>query len=272
VVTDALSLAPAVLDAQLAEPAGYVHPSEWHGRRARHFGASDVAALFVAYDVEDPSVLGSYARKNGKRLARGPYREPRIILERAGIVPPLAGRGSGRQLGLDRERRLIYCWRDLVARGQAGEGAAQIDASTIAYVPDVLPVEIAPIVDRACPALAVTPDCWARDVWGDLGAVEAKCSMHPFSQARGSTPAGVRRSHVLQLHAQSGVIGATWGAVTEGEGWGAEWRDLDGGPAGRIRTWPVSVERALVETIRQVVREAWAAVERLRAMSKEEAA
>lgn len=262
-MTDALSLDPAVIEAQLSAPAAYVHPSAWHARRDLTWGASEVAALFVALDVEDPAQLGSYARKAGKRYERGRWREPRIILQKAGIVPPLkAGKAAGR--GLDLERMLIVQWRQMVAHGTA-EGAEMVDARTIAYVPDALPVELLPLPCRHCPALAVSPDAWARDVLGDLGAVEAKCSVRAYG--------GPKRQHVIQLHAQADTMAAEWLAVVEGEGWGADWRDHAGEPSGPIRTWPVDVDRALIATIREVCTTAMRRVEELReASSREEAA
>lgn len=136
-----------------------------------------------------------------------------------------------------------------------------IDADSIAYVPDAIPRELLPLPDRLCPALAVTPDVWARDLFGDLGAVELKCSMHPYGEAK--------RQHVIQLHAQCAVIGGTWAAVAEGEGWGADWRDRDGEPWGPIRTWPVPIDRGLIATIREVCTRAMARVIEIREASKE---
>lgn len=260
-MTDALSLDPAVVEAQLSAPVGYVHPSAWHARRGLTWGASEVAALFVALDVEDPAQLGSYARRAGKRYERGRWREPRIILEKAGIVPPLkAGKVADR--GLNLERALIAQWRMMVARGTAA-GAEMVDARSIAYVPDALPRELIPLVNRHCPVIAVSPDVWARDVLDTLGAVELKCSVRPYG--------GAKRQHVIQLHAQADTMSAEWLAVVEGEGWGADWRDHAGEPGGPIRTWPVDMDRALIATIREVCTTAMRRVEELREATREAA-
>lgn len=260
---DDLALDDATVDRQLSAPIGYVHADPWLARRGLTIGASEVAALFVAYDVEDPSKLGSYARKAGARRARGRWKnEPRIILEKAGILPPLKS-GKGARMGQERERELLIQWRERVKRGNAGDAASMVDGASIVYVPDVLPIELAPLPSRHCPALAATPDVWARDVFGDLGAVELKCSMHPYGEAK--------RQHVIQLHAQVDVIGGTWAAVVEGEGWGADWRDRDGEPWGPIRTWPVEIDRGLIATIHEVCTRAMRRVSEIREAAKEAA-
>lgn len=272
VYDDDLALDDATVERQLSEPSGHVHADPWLARRALTFGASEVAALFVGYDVEDPALLGSYAQKNGARRARGRWKnEPRIVLEKAGILPPLKA-GKGVDMGKERERELLVQWRDLVWRGAAGPSAALVDGDSIAYVPEVMPVEAMPLVSRRCPALAATPDVWARDLLGLLGVVELKCSMHPFAEPIGGHPGGgPRRQHVIQLHAQADVLGAEWLAVVEGEGWGADWRDHAGEPSGPIRTWPVKVDRALIATIHEVCTRAMNRVMEIREATKEAA-
>lgn len=256
---DDLSLDDRTVERQLSQPCGHVERDPWLARRGLTIGASEVAALFVAYDVEDPATLGSYARKSGARRARGKWKnEPRIVLEKAGILPPLKS-GKGADRGLSLERELIRQWRTRVQRGTADAGARMIDGDSIDYVPDRVPREIMPLVDRLCPALAVTPDVWARDIFGDLGAAEAKCSMRPYGEAK--------RQHVIQLHAQCAVIGGTWAAVCEGEGWGADWRDHAGEPSGPIRTWPVAIDATLIATIREVCTRAMARVFEIREAS-----
>lgn len=256
-----LALDDLTVEAQLSQPHGYEPADPWLARRGLTIGASEVAALFVAYDVEDPSQLGAYAQKAGALRARGKWKgEPRIVLEKAGILPPLkACKAAG--AGKERERELVRQWRMHVRRGTTDAAASLIDPDSIAYVPDVLPMEIAPIVDRRCPALAVTPDVWARDLLGDLGMVEAKCSVHPYGRAK--------RQHVIQLHAQAGATGAMWAAVAEGEGWGAEWRDHAGEPHGNVRTWPVDIDTALIATIRELCTRAMARVMEIREQAME---
>src|SRR5688500_12337808 len=117
-MSDDLSLAPSVVDAQL-ERSSVEPPSDpWLARRMLGFGASEIAALFVGLDVRDPATLGSKARKHGHRFERGRFREPRILLEKARIVAPLAEReksdgpsARGKRL----EREIVERWRRLVA-------------------------------------------------------------------------------------------------------------------------------------------------------------
>jgi hypothetical protein len=226
---------------------------EWLQRRALGFGASDIAALFVGYDVHDPAELGDKARKNGHRFARGKWKLPRIVLEKAGIVPPLAG-NSARDAGKDRERMLVQQWRGLVERGQAGADAEFVNPTTIQYVPDIYAIELIPFIDREEPRLVVSPDVFARDVFGGLGCWDSKCSVNPYA----STERGFFYEHVVQVNAQMAACGGTHGGVIEGCGWGGVFRDHpDGTPSGRIQTWAIDRDGRLITTIRQVVRRAW---------------
>lgn len=234
----------------------------WLQRRALGWGASDVAALFVGYDLRDPLLLGDKARKNGHRFARGRWRLPRIVLEKAGAVSPLSGGGTPRAAGIARERALVEQWRRLVERGHAGPDAELVDPATVLYVPDAIPVELIPLVDRHEPLLCVSPDVFSRDVFGLLGCWDAKASVHGYADKRD----GVPLEHVIQVNAQRATCGA-FGAsgIVEGCGWGATWRDHGGEPSGPIVTWAVERDEALIREIRQVVRHAWTDVLSVRA-------
>jgi hypothetical protein len=241
---------------------------EWLQRRALGFGASDIAALFVGYDLRDPMLLGDKARKNGKRRARGRWKLPRIVLEKAGVVQPLESGGDPRETGLERERMLVEQWTRLVERGKAGPDAKHVDPSTIRYVPDVFPKEMVPFVDRYEHRLCVSPDAFARDLlFGDLGWWDTKCSVHGYADKRGGCPL----EHQLQANAQYAALNGTHGGIVEGVGWSARWKDHGGEPSGPIVTWAVERDEALIAEIRQVVRHAWADVEQVHAEAMEAA-
>jgi hypothetical protein len=229
------------------------------------FGASDIASLFVGYGLRDPALLGDKARKNGKRKARGRWQLPRIVLEKAGVVRPLAV-GAAADAGKARERLLVQQWRMMVERGTAGPDAQYVDASSIRYVPD----EPFPLVyvDPEEFRLRVSPDVMAKDtLFGERGCYDTKCSMHGYELKRGGLPL----EHVIQVTAQCAAMGGTHGGIVEGLGWSAEWKDRDGEPSGPIVTWGIARDEALVTEIRQVVRHAWAEVEMVRAEAMEAA-
>lgn len=261
-MTDAFSI--ATLDSAPAlERVPVTHESAWHGRRALGFGASDIAALFVGYDLRDPDTLGDKAKKNGKRFARGRWKLPRIVLEKAGAVAPLA-MGEPADAGRVRERALVEQWRRRVELGRGGPDAELVDPTTILYVPDVIPIELIPIVDRVEPLLVVSPDVLARDVFGALGCWDTKCSVHAYStKERGFD------EHVLQLNAQYAACCGTHGGIVEGEGWSAKWKDHAGEPTGNVITHAIERDDQLIVEIRQVVRRAWDDVLSVRADMEE---
>lgn len=230
----------------------------WLARRALRWGASEVATLLVALGRRPLESLPSYLQPDAK-VTRQSHGEPRIFAQKAGLVPPRkAGKSAVR--GLELEERLALCWRDLVARGQAGWVCDTLDASTLVWVPRAFPREVLPLIDAACPELAATPDAFVRDTWGGLVCVDTKCSVKAYE--------GVKWHHVCQLTAQMAVCGADYSAIVEGEGWGAEWKDTAGEPAGPIRTYGVKRNQALIAEIRDAAREGWVRVERLRAQKE----
>jgi hypothetical protein len=269
VTNDDFSLDPAVIAAQL-ESAQVDPPADaWLERRTHGFGASEIAWLFAGFGLRDPVLLGSKAQKNGHRFARGRFREPRIILEKAGVVAPLKSPSDDDEdapstRGKRLEAQLVMEWQRLVRVGGAGPDAELIDPKTIRYVPDVLPIECAPLVDRHCPRLLATPDLWCRDVFGTLGVGDAKASLRPYRLPHGQRPAGLPLWHRIQVHAQMAVTGAAWGVIVEGEAWSAAWLDGADGPEGAVRTFLIERDDALVAEIRQVVTEAWGRVQAIR--------
>jgi hypothetical protein len=232
--------------------------------RSHAFGASDIASLFVGYGLRDPAVLGDKARKNGHRFARGRWKLPRVVLEKAGAVQPLAYPEDVVNAGRDRERELALQWMKMVERGTAGPDAEYV-VGPIRYVPD----EPFPAVyiDAVEFRLRVSPDVCAFDsLFGQRTTWDTKCSVHPYADKRG----GVPLEHVIQLNAQWAAMDFGGGGIVEGVGWSAVWKARNGeAPPGPVRTWAVSRDERLIAEIRQVVGHAWADVVRVRAEMEE---
>lgn len=230
----------------------------WLRRRMHGFGASDMAVVLVALGRYSPDLLskGQQARAKAIRV-KGLEPTPRVFLEKAGLRAPLKV-GSAAGAGREREPELVAQWRRLVARGAAGPDAALVEPESIVYVEDrrlraVLPL---PLRDALSPRLTATPDVLARDILGDVGCWDGKCSVTPY-------PA-VKWSHVVQLNTQMAVCDASHGGIVEGQGWGRAWVDPEREPLGPIVTWAVERDEALVGELREAAAEGWARVEDVR--------
>lgn len=240
-------------------PDGGVEPPSdpWLRRRGFGFGASDAAVVLAALGWRSADELPTYMQRRVKpKRVAGLAPTPRIWLEKAGIVAPLAVRGGPAARGSERERELVTQWRRLVQHGAAGPDAALVDASSIIYVEGDYPRELLPLVDRESPRLTATPDVLARNVLGELGAVDMKCSVHPYES--------LREHHRIQVTAQMAVCSADWGAIVEGEGWSATWRDHAGEPSGAVVTRAFERSDELVRELRAAAAEGWSRVEAVR--------
>lgn len=234
----------------------------WLARRLLTWGASEVAALMVGLGRVSDEGMAKHVLSNAKHVKRrGLPGTPRVILEKARLVGPLKAETTAMQRGTRYEPQLLREWAFLVGAGQV-DGAELVDAATVVHA-SAVPREFWPLVDRRCPELAVTPDGWARDVFGDLVMLEAKCSVRPYG--------GLRPHHALQVQAQLAATDREVGYVIEGQGWAAEWLDRGDGPHGPIRTYPVERDEALISEIRDACREGMAMVRELRAKAEEAA-
>lgn len=241
-------------------PEGGVEaPSDpWLARRAHGFGASDMAVVLAALGWRSPEDLPGYMQKRVKpKRVAGLSPQPRIWLEKARIVAPLAVRGGPAGRGSERESELVRQWRTMLKRGTAGPDAALIDASSIAYVERDWPREVLPLVDRESPRLTATPDVLARNILGELGCVDMKCSVRPYEE--------VRWYHRAQVHAQMAVCSAGWGAIVEGESWAATWTDHAGEPTGAVVTRAFERDEELVRELRAAAVDGWNRVQMARA-------
>jgi hypothetical protein len=242
----------------------YRPPAESNPRLARRqlsFGASEVATLLVALGRRSPDGFPRWVKDSAHPIGAGRHKGPRVFLEKAGIVGSLKPTRAA-TLGTEREPMLVRTWSMLVERELAGPDALGLDASSIAYVPECIPQELLPLVNRYEPALSCTPDVLLRDAFGTLGVADAKCSYEPFSDRYG----GVPEQYVLQLQVQMDCCAAEFGIVFEGAGWSAEFRDRNGEPSGPVITWAVEKNDALIAELREAAAEG---AERVRALREE---
>lgn len=257
---DALRAEPAIDMAMLDPvPDGGAEPpaDPWLVRRGYGFGASDLAVVLAALGWRSAEDLPAYMQRRVKpKRVRGIAPTPRVWLEKAGIVAPLAVRSGPASRGSERERELVTQWTRLVAHGAAGPDAALVDAGSVVHVEGDWPREVLPLTDCESPRLKATPDVLARDVLGQLGCVDMKCSVRPYGE--------LRWYHRVQVHAQMAVCSADWGAIVEGEGWSADWRDHAGEPVGAIVTRAFERDEELVRELRAAAAAGWARVEAAR--------
>lgn len=215
----------AMLDQPTVEPPR----DPWLVRRAHHFGASEVAALMIATGRRDPDIFPKWIQQKARKLIR----------IKAGLAKP-SKPGGAALIGLERERELFVEWSRLVQFGEVGRELA-LEHSTLRYSESV-PREWLPLVDRECPALAVTPDAWGRDVFGDHVVVELKCLVKSYDEAP--------IHYQMQVQAQMAAMNARRAVIIAGDSWAASWA-----ADGPIRSWPVERDDALISEIREAALE-----------------
>jgi len=261
-MAELVDFAPEVEPAE-AEPERDPVRAAWLKRRDRGWGASEISIVLVALGMRSPDILAAYQRPEANpiriRLSKRSkaVAVPRILLRKAGLRRELA-MSEAMRLGLEREPRLVAQWRAMALRGRGG---LPVDPASIVYVPDLRLPEILPLTDPVEPRLLCTPDVFARDLFGDLGCVDGKCSFDGYLDRYNAAPEHQR----IQVNAQCAVTSATWGAILEGEGWSATYRDHAGEPMGPVRVWPVERDEGLIAELREAARIGWAKVEELRA-------
>jgi len=230
---DGLALDADTVAAQLADRTA-VDP--WLARRAYGWGASEVAALLLAYDPRDEETRAA-RRYHLVDAGIGRHGVPRLVARKAGLA---VGRrqSSAMRVGQLREAELL--------------AHSEVASVYGAIVPaDAAPREWYPLVDRECPELTATPDGWCRGPSGELIAAEAKCTRdHPGREL----PWYWR----VQLQAQIACMAAAAGLLVCGPGWVT---GADTSPA----WWLVERDAEEIDRVRRVARRAWEDVERIRA-------
>lgn len=244
-----LALDFATLDGQLAALAPVSAPADpWLQRRALSWGASEMAAVLV---VTGRRTIDTIPAWQAKRLAivRG-LGVPRIYAEKAGLKRPLAA-GPAAKLGNERERELLSSWSRLLANGEyAIEEELSLDVESIAHASSA-PREWMPLVSRATPRIAATPDAWCRDIEGRLYDVEIKCAAWEVHECKWTWQ--------VQVQAQGMATSSEGAIVVAGEKWAKA-----GDHRGPIKRAFVAPDVALRRELAEAAEEAWDAVEKLR--------
>lgn len=238
----------------------------WEVRRDFAFGASEMAALFIALGMRHAEDFPGFIRSEAHVMKRGPHKVSRLFLRKAGLARPLKPTRP-MILGSEREPELIRQWTERVRRGLCGKEARTLDPSTVQHS-SCVPRSFYPLTHHRLKHLAVTPDAWALDLMGGLVAIEAKCSYQPYmNKYRDAAP-----HHVLQLHAQMMVMEGDAGIAVEGERWSNDYWDHAGEPSGPVRTWPVRRDESVVREIEKAIPLGWEAVQELLHAARKEAA
>lgn len=237
---EALSLDFAMFD---VEPVGAANADPWLERRKLAIGASELAMLFVALGRATPAevaALPKYLREGAE-----------TFLRRKAFPRRSKSAGSAASRGQQAERPVLALWAksDCPIR-------AQLASVTHA---DAAPKSWFPLVDRHCPSLAVTPDGWAIDIFGDDVGLEVKTTVEPI----GHTPWW----WLAQVQAQNAVGSYAWSVIVVGEGW-AHWQAHRRQPPRAIRVEP---DPHYIERIRAACRDGWARVEEMRAEKRKAA-
>lgn len=229
----------------------------WLERRTMTIGGSEIGALLAAYglapmDAMLPSWLLKENVEHYQRLGI-----PKMLAQKAGLRRRTKGDVKTKDAGNALERELLATYRSTLARHR-------VDPRSIRHA-DTVPKQWFPLVDRACPALAVTPDAWARAVDGELAMIELKCTFKPLAIIR--APWHYR----CQLQAEMAVCGARWGLLVMGEEWIAPETATSGWEArrGPVRAFAMGRDEAMIALIRTVATEAWSVVEKLRNLALE---
>jgi hypothetical protein len=239
-IDEALSMELDVIDRQLAEPRA--PESAWLERRKSGFGASEIAALYLALGIEAPGYTPKYLAEKAERVRRrgNPIR---LFGEKAGLVKS-AKTGRAASQGTARERELLKAWAEQAASDSG------VLPFTVSHS-DLAPRCWYPLVDRVEPRLLCTPDAWAMDANGRNVLIELKCSSGERSE--------IPWYWSLQCHAELAVTGADVALLVCGERWAASWSTQGDGP---IRTWRVERDEGICNDIRGLCREGWIEVQR----------
>lgn len=216
---------------------------DWLRRRTHAWGGSEAAPLLVAYGLGPLGVhLSGWVTEQAEHYQR--LGIPKVLAWKSGLRPRKK-RNRAMERGVELERRLYQRYKEVLA-------PRRFDPAKLRYSTSA-PIEWFPLVDRHSRALAVTPDAWARNREGELGAIELKCTFRPMD--------AIPWYYRVQLEAEMAVMEARWGALVVGERWIDERTDV---PPGPVRAFYVRPDPAMVQLIRLTCREAWHLAEELR--------
>jgi len=189
--------------------AGAYRPSAptdpWLRRRGLTWGSSEIATLLLAYELAPlDAQVPAWMRDGATYYQR--LGVPKILAWKAGIRVQPKGRD---QATLDRGHRLE---RRVLSRWQYTRAHELVDPRTIQHA-DELPRRILPLVDRRCPALAVSPDAWA---WGHGRREERDFVVVELKSSRYEEPAEPPWGYVQQLRSQMDAMEAERGVLVVG--------------------------------------------------------
>ncbi len=232
--SDALSMDPAVMDAQAAEVRVPEAADPWLERRRLSFGASEALALMIAVGAEKPwPNTPTYITKRARSL----------FGIKAGLrVEPRAGQAAA--LGQAAERPLVERWNRTRPNG----------FPAVTHV-DAMPREWLPLIDRECPRLSWTPDGWTQ-VLGATTPVEVKTDQ----RGHRTEP---DRSWRWQCQAAMAVSGAASVLVLYGPEW-ASWRGPCDAYERPIVPWVVERDDEMIRRLREAAVVGWQRVEEMR--------
>lgn len=222
----------------------------WLERRKWGFGASEAAMLLVLVGRESADRLPRWQQDRVRPMKR--YEDaPRLLLEKAGAVKSLPA-GAIAARGLERERELLSAWALQLSLGEiAVPEESVIDVESVRHA-SAVPDEWFPL--RAMRGrIAVTPDAWCRNEFGDLHDIELKTTT--------GFAGDLRWTWQVQVQAQGLATRSRGAFVVAGERWALEAHRQDDGP---IRRAFVPPDRELRRAIVEASEELWAKVESLR--------
>jgi hypothetical protein len=254
---DELALDHGTIDAQVRAARA---TKRW---RPYGLGASDLPKLFLSlgrrtWQPGDPG----YLRDETRIMKSG---HPRFLLQKAGVLEKLK-RDSAQLIGIRREPELIAAWRAYLETEWFDHPfEAELDPASVGYAM-ALPDEWPPLVDRECPRLVARLDAWARTRARSLVNVQLKCARYAYRESQSAWWDRGRDCpwwHELQCQAEMAISRARHSLLIVGCGW---IRD-DGDPRGDgpVKVYFVARNDALIEEIRDAVREGWSRIEALRA-------
>ena len=124
----------------------------WLANRAMTWGSSDIAQLMLAYGLAPVDAkVAAWMRDGAAYYQR--LHIPKLIAWKSGLMPEPSRDTAIKDEGNRLEQRVLSRW-------QFTQAHEHVDPRTVQHATR-LPQRILPLVDRRCPAIAVSPDAWA---------------------------------------------------------------------------------------------------------------